>query len=139
MKIKKTRENLSLELKELQSSAEKIREQIRIIDHEKNINELKPFIGKCYKKIDNHKPDDGEGEMIYSVFIYGINEITCDLHSISIYDFSRGKGHTFGIEYHYHFNPTRDDFDEYQEITKEEFDNDFVKILQYVMSAVNTK
>lgn len=138
MKIKKSREDLSLELKELQSSAQKIHDQIKKMDHDEDIKELKPFIGKCYKKIDNHKSDE-EGEMIYSIFIYGINESTCELHSISIYDFSGGKGHTFGIEYHYRFNPIRDDFDEYQEITKEEFNKDFVKILQCIMSAVNTK
>lgn len=121
MENKLSREQLSNQLKALHEQSNVIRKEIDAIDHEEKISTLSKYVGKCYSL------SLGK-DHIHCIFIYGINEKTYNLKTLVVYDFSGGEGRLFGINQEEHYNPEKTDDYNYQEITKEKFEEHLTMI-----------
>ena len=135
--MEKTRDELIEKIRDLKNQEAIIREQIDQLDYNDRFNSANKYVGKYYKDVSSPSKDNPP---IIQYFVYGINKESCELNTLLVHDFSGGNGTHFEIGYHSYFNPEKwDEETRYEEITKEEFEKNYLQTLQFIINAVKTE
>lgn len=109
------RQILVNELNEINKQAKKVREQIDALDYEERFNAANKFLGKFYKEISTNK------NYIHCVHVYGINTKDCRNLSFTITNYLSDESDWFECNTNPYFKPDEDEFNKWEEITKDEF------------------
>lgn len=111
------REELVGKLTDLRNQEKEIRKELDKLDYEKRFEDSKKYLGKCYIEKTEIKSD-----YVHCIYVYSIDEDSCDLKSLCAHYYGDLDDTYFGIEYDSHFNPKKwKEEDKWIEITKDEF------------------
>lgn len=121
------KEELLEQLKILKEKQKEVKKQIKDIDSVDLYAKNKQYVGKCFKC------DDGYQDFIRCVLIYGMRTER-SWTALEITYYVNTETH-FSIQHIDHFNPIEDNFDEWVEIDRKEFDEHYKEVQRFITSA----
>ena len=129
------REKLVEEINELEGKARELRKKVESLDHKENLNKISVYKNRFFI----HEPSKNGGNERYFrlIYVYDIDEERCTVKSIEI-NYYVASEDWFEIQYYEHFNPIRyDDYEEWVETSKEEYDKHFLEVQRRINQAYN--
>lgn len=114
---------------DIQNQLQDVRKQIEEFDHDENLIKVMDYKGKYFSDIEYE-------DCISYTYVYDIDTKTCEPLTIEIYNY----GDSFGFRSDSQFNPQKwgDEY-KFAEISKEEFDIEYNKILTMLKERHETK
>lgn len=111
------REKLAEQLAEINQKRDEVLKQIQLLDHDENLKIANQYLHKCFIEKNEH-----HDAYIRCVYIYAIDEESCEPQAISLVYWKNIENAWFTIEFTNSFNPTKwEETDSWSEISKEEY------------------
>lgn len=130
------RDKLVLKILSLRKKEEEIRKQLDEIDYKEKFNDANQYEGKYFKEKTKY-----HDENVRCLFVYSINNETCEPMALCINYWVNNKTSYFGIDYHGHFHPKKwvDDEEKWEEISKDEYMKHYDEVQLRISLALNKK